>query len=192
MLVVGRCIKTNRYVIESKVVFHTGHGRRPAVTTKSIFQWCPNVVRKLIVQDLRRAVGFIAATPANAIVWLVLIWRRSAKRRGRRNFDHFLSFAVGEDNPVWRVGEDDARLFAWILQTFLKVLWNDSWNPKLNLDNCKPKCGTWNVVLKEFDRFQYCKSLMFKNTFDIFAMTHVTAIDAGNVQNVDWGGRHLL
>jgi hypothetical protein len=47
-------------------------------------------------------------------------------------------------------------------------------------------------VFKEFDRFQYCNSLMLKNTFDIFAMTHVTAIDAGNVQNVDWGGRHLL
>jgi hypothetical protein len=42
----------------------------------------------------------------------------------------FLFFGVGEHNPVRRVGKHNARLFADIFQTLLKVLGYDTWNPE--------------------------------------------------------------
>jgi hypothetical protein len=141
--------KTEWRVIESKIVFDTVQSS-PAVSAvaetletlafaenagKGVFigkvgGGGPNLVCKGIVEGLGlrriRAIGFVSATSANAIVI-----GGETKRRGR-NFDDglFLFFGVRQHNPVRRVREDDARLFAYIFQPLLKMFRNGSWNPE--------------------------------------------------------------
>ena len=188
--------KTKWCVVESKVVFDTVHGS-PTVSavaemlafTENVGNFFgkvrggPNIVCKGIVEGLRRrrAIGFVSATSANAIVIV-----GDAKRRRGGDFDNclfFLFFGVRQHNPVRRVGKHNARFFAGILQTFFKVLGYETWNPEVNLDNCKPKCCTWNLVFEKLHGFHYCKSLMLKHLLHVVAMTHVSAIDTRNVQS---------
>lgn len=124
--------KTKWRVAESKIVFDAVHGC-PAVSAvaadAAAADRFPNVVCECVVEDLWRAIDFASSAAANA----VSIFGSGGAKRGRGNLHDWLLllfFGVGEHNPVRRVRKHNARLFAGIFQTLLKVLGHDTWNPE--------------------------------------------------------------
>ena len=189
-------------VVEAEVFFHVVPGWWGAAFIGCRRRGFPNWICKIIVKDLRRTIKFPTTAAANAIL-VSFCWCR-CKRWGRKcvgwnrgwrravgGFEtcfsanrfllDILFLHVRKNNPVRRVWIHDAR-FALGLNPFAKVLWNDAWNPEVNVDNCKTEVCIRMLEFHKIDTQNNCNLLALKNALHI-CIVHLIAVDSGNVKS---------